>query len=157
MKTQFTRQFQKYACDGDSITCTVNGFECTATIHHDDCSDRPDERQDGFWPSLDPASAGYIGAKSKSTLARHHARAERTMQAWLDNEWFYCGIAVTVSLRDVQLTKQFHHAVWGIECNLSNGRYRTNGYLRDVANELLDEALEDAQNVLDDLLAGVTA
>lgn len=43
----FTAQFNKYACDGDSITCEVDGFTITATIHRDDCGDVPWDREDG--------------------------------------------------------------------------------------------------------------
>lgn len=97
----------------------------------DDDYGAPDERQDGFWPSLDPDDAGYIGNKPKSTLVRHMAHAEQVMQAWKDDEWFYCGVAVTVEREGVQLTGQYDHALWGIACNYPerNKRRRPNDYL----------------------------
>jgi hypothetical protein len=151
----FKAKFRDYVCEGDSISCTVNGFDCLATIHQDDCSDAPDERQDGFWPSLDPNDAGYIGPKSKSTLARYMARAKKVMEAWENDEWHHVGVSVVISRNDIQLTGNFDHALWGIECNYPVGRRSTrNDYLLDVANELLPEALEDAESILSRLLEG---
>lgn len=139
----FIKEFSDYACEGDTITCTVDGFDVVARLYRDDCSDKPDERDDGFWPSLDSKSAGYIGPRSQATLHRHMEQAKRTMQAWLNDEWFYCGVAVTVSRADVSLTGRYDHALWGVECNYPSKNKNT--YLRTVANELLSEALEAAR------------
>ena len=57
----FTQRFQPFVCEGDSITCEVAGFEIIARIVRDDCPDPPDERQDGFWPSLYKDAPGFIG------------------------------------------------------------------------------------------------
>lgn len=89
MRRIFTKHFDDYACETDSITGT----------------------RDGFWPSLDPNSAGYIGAKTKSTLARHMVKARGVLRAWENNDWFYCGIAVTVSRNGVELTDEFSNAL----------------------------------------------
>ncbi len=145
-------KFQKYACEGDSVTVAIDGFTLTAKIYRDDNPDNPDERQDGFYPSLDPKSAGYIGPKSKRTLARHMAKAERVMQAWKNDEWFYCGIAVTVERNGVQLTHEFANALWGVACNYPDS---DNSYLCEVANELTADALIEARNVLETLLESV--
>ena len=145
----FTKGFGKYAYPGDTITCTVDGFDCTATLYFDDCGDTPEERDDGFWPSLDPKSAGYIGPKSKSTLARHMAKAKAVMQAWENNEWWYVGVAVTISKNDVPLTGKYDHACWGVDCNYPGS---DNSYLMDVANEDLHEALKAAKAKLAELI-----
>ena len=94
-----------------------------------------------------PDGEGYIGNKSKSTLARRMAHAEQVMQAWKDDEWFYCGVAVTVEREGVRLTGQYDHAVWGIECNYPerNKRHRPNAYLAEVASELIGEAMDAAR------------
>ena len=138
--------FDHYVRDGDTVTLDIDGFTLTATIYRDDYS-APDERDDGFWPSLDPDDAGYIGNKSKSTLARRMAHAKQVMQAWKDDEWFYCGVAVTVEREGVQLTGRYDHALWGIECNYPerNKRHRPNDYLAQVASEYIGEALNAAR------------
>ena len=58
----FTERFQSFVCEGDSISCEVAGLEIIARIVRDDCPDAPDERQDGFWPSLYKDAPGFIGA-----------------------------------------------------------------------------------------------
>lgn len=146
----FTKPFQKYVCEGDSITCTIGDLELTARIYRDDCSDTPEERQDGFWPSLDPKDAGYIGPKSKRTLERQTAKAKAILESWKKDEWFYCGIAVTVSKNEVELLHAYDVALWGVEANFPGS---DNRYLLDTANELLNEALERAREVLAKLCA----
>ena len=59
----FTEQFQTFVCEGDSISCEVQGFEIIARIVRDDCPDAPDQRQDGFWPSLYKDAPGFIGSR----------------------------------------------------------------------------------------------
>lgn len=145
-------QFDRYACDGDSISWTKNGFTITARIERDDDTTRPDKREDGFWPSLDPKDAGYIGPKSKRTWQRHHTRAYDIMEAWLHDEWWYVGVCVTVSLDDVTLTGKYDHALWGIECNHPGGGKRNpNAYITEVAIDLADDALTAAKAKLNTL------
>ena len=71
----FTTRFQTFVCEGDSITCEVAGFEITARIVREfrgsengdgapfsrGTPDAPDQRQDGFWPSLYKDAPGFIG------------------------------------------------------------------------------------------------
>ena len=66
------------------------------------------------------------------------ARAEEVMRAWRADEWFYCGIVLSVSLEGVILDA---HAVslWGVEVNYPGS---DNSYLTEVASELLPEALD---------------
>lgn len=145
----FIQGFDRYVCMGDTITAEFEGFTFTATLYQDDDSKSPEERQDGFWPSLDPESAGYIGAKSQRTLERHMAHAKHVMAEWEAGNWGYCGVAVTVSRDDIDLTDQYAHAVWGCDYNypcLSKRQEKTrHAYLVEYANDLAWEALEDAK------------
>lgn len=143
----FTATFPKYACEGDSISCEVEGYTITARIVRDDCSDKPDERQDGFWPSRDKNAAGYVPPGSFDI---EMAKAQEAMRAWKADEWFYCGVVLEVSRNDVMLEK--HAAsLWGIECNYPHSA--DNGYLVIVANELLPEALAQGKAIRAKLLA----
>lgn len=162
-------EFDRYTCNGDSISWMVDGYLITARIEHDDNTDPPDQRQDGFWPSNDPHDAGFIGwnkskmgkdrnhwvLKSKKTLLRHTQRAHEIMEAWKADQWFYCGVCVRVSFDDVELTGKYDHALWGVECNYPiAGRGRKvnpNKYLGEVARELAQEALKAARAKLDSL------
>ena len=151
----FTQNFSPYVTDGDCISCVVEGFTIVATLHRDDDSGPPDKHCDGFWPSLDPDSAGYIGDKSKRTLARHHAHARHVMDSWLRDEWHYYGIVLNVFKNGVQLTDDYAHATWGIEGNYPSwpkGK-SSNHYFRDVANDYLSQALKAAKEKLATLCA----
>jgi len=152
MAAKFSEKFDSFVIPGESVSVTVNGITYTATVEHDSDSASPDERNDGFWPSQDPNSAGYIGSKSKSTLARHTAHAKRVMKAWENDEWFYCGIVISASYGETVFMK--HAAsLWGIETNYpqANGK-RNNSYLDDCANELLGEAIHAAEEALADIV-----
>ena len=134
----FTQTFGSYVCLGDSITCELGEYEITARICHDDTPDRPDQRQDGFWPSLIKTDAGFIGRdKTLEDFMREQAKAQAIMDAWKNEDWFYCGIILSVKMQDVELTD--HAAsLWGLEANFPDSK---NEYLSEVANELLSEAL----------------
>lgn len=142
----FAQKFPAYASEGDSIQCVVDGYTCTATVYRDDTTDKPDERDDGFWPSKDKKAAGYVLPEN---FEAEMAKAKEVMRAWKNDEWFFCGIAVTIEKADVQLTGKYDHALWGIECNYPGS---DNDYLREVANENLSEALADARTKVAELI-----
>ncbi|MCH9751563.1 hypothetical protein [Hyphomonas sp. KY3] len=135
----FTERFSDFICEGDSITCEVAGFKIVARIARDDCPDAPDERQDGFWPSLYKDAPGFIGPGSnhRRRFADAQARAEAVMEAWRKDEWFYCGVVLSIALEGVILDADAA-SLWGIETNYP---YGDNAYLTEAAQELLPEAL----------------
>ncbi|NHK27148.1 hypothetical protein FF098_004435 [Parvularcula flava] len=136
---RFTEHFTDSVCDGDSIACRVACYDITAHIVRDDCSDEPDQRQDGFWPSLCKDAPGFIGPgpNHRQRFAEALERAEAIMEAWRRDEWFYCGIVLSVSLEGVTLDT--HAAsLWGIEANYPGS---DNVYLTAVATELLPDAV----------------
>ncbi|MBR9806707.1 MAG: hypothetical protein GYB49_05740 [Alphaproteobacteria bacterium] len=136
----FTQHFNTYACEGDTISCEAEGFTVTARIVADDCPDTPDQRQDGFWPSLYKDAPGFIGPGNgfRQRFAKAQAKAEAVMEAWRKDEWFYCGIVLSVERDSIELDR--HAAsLWGVECNYPG---TDNSYLTSVANELLPEALD---------------
>jgi hypothetical protein len=142
----FTQRFDRFVCEGDSIACEVSGFEITARIVRDDCPDAPDQRQDGFWPSLYIGAPGFIGSGNGfgERFAKAQAKAEAVMEGWRKGDWFYCGIVLAVSLEGVELVP---HAtsIWGVETNYPD---TDNSYLTDVAAELLPGAIAAARETL---------
>lgn len=139
----FAEQFQNYVCLGDSISVDVGDYTVTARIAHDDTVDKPDERDSGFWPSLDPNAAGFIGAGNgwRKRFDEQQAKAESVMAAWKNDNWFYCGIILSVSIDETILTD--HAAsLWGVEANYPDS---DNTYLTQVANDLLGDALDAAK------------
>jgi len=127
--TTFTQKFDIFACEGDSIECEREGFTVIARIESDN-SYRIDH-DDTHNP--DQSVTGCDDAQQAKLL--------EARQAWFDDEWFYCGIVISVSRNGVELDD--HAAsLWGIECNYPGN---DNSYLQTVANELLEEAIEDAK------------
>jgi len=138
----FTQKFSDYVCIGDTITCIVDGYTVTARISHDETTDAPDARQDGFWPSLYLNDAGFIGAGNgwRDRFDAAQARAEKVMAAWKNDEWFYCGVILSVAIQGLTLDR-FAASLWGIEANYPDS---DNAYLTEVANELLSGAIDAA-------------
>ena len=136
----FSERFDSFACEGDTITCEVDGFTFTARIVADDCPDAPDQRQDGFWPSLYKDAPGFIGPGNgfRKRFAEAQAKAEAVIDGWRKGEWFYCGIVLAVE-RDGIALDDHAASLWGVECNYPG---TDNSYLTIVANELLLEALD---------------
>jgi hypothetical protein len=147
----FTERFSSFVCAGDVITCETEGFTVSARIVPDDCPDPPDQRQDGFWPSLYRDAPGFIGPGNdfRERFAKAQAEAEALMEGWRRGEWFYCGIVLSVSLDGVELAP--HAAsLFGLEANYPE---TDNSYLTEVAGDLLPEALAAARAVLARLAA----
>ena len=151
----FTERFDTFVCEGDSITCNVAGFRITARIVRDDCHGAPDEHDDGFWPSLYKDAPGFIGPgpNHRQRFAEAQAKAESIMAAWRNDEWFYCGIVLSVALEGVTLD---NHAAsfWGIEANHPDS---DNTYLTDIAQELLPEALDAGRAMAGRICAALAA
>lgn len=138
----FTKGFDDYVCEGDTISCTVEGFDITAQIVRDDDYNIDDD--DGHNP--DPKVTGCNPRQQKKILAAR--------KAWQNDEWFYCGVSLSVSRAGIELAE--HAAsLWGIECNYPSRRKHPNTHLTEVANELLPEALEAGHKALDTLLENV--
>lgn len=144
----FTQAFNSITVDGDKITCTVDGFILTATIYRDDDTAEPFTRDEGFWPSRDPKAPGYVLPENYDAEL---AKARMVLAAWKRDEWWYVGVAVTVSKAGIQLTGKYDHACWGIDCNYPGS---DNSYLLEVANEEANEALEAAKAKLAELCSG---
>jgi len=106
-------QFNNYACTGDTITWKAQGFDLTATLEQDHDTKPTD----------------------------YECYDEADIQRWRNDDWFYVGVVVSVSLNGVELSD--HAAsLWGVDCNFSD---TSNTYLAEVAQELETEALDTAR------------
>jgi hypothetical protein len=86
----------------------------------DDNSEAPDERDEGFWPSLDKDAAGWIGDNPEVSFEEQERKANERMIAWERDEWYYIGIQarahVTVVCNGTGTMLQFDSpGLWGIE------------------------------------------
>ena len=109
-------QFDRYVCVGDSVNWTVDGFDITARVEYD-----PDTRPEDF----DCYSAKQI-------------------TAWKNDEWFFCGIILSVSRNGVELSNRAA-SLWGVDCNFPSRRKNPNLCLSEICAELQDEALDCAR------------
>lgn len=145
----FTERFPNLVCEGDTIACEFQRLKFTARIVHDDCPDPPDQRQNGFWPSLDKNAPGFIGPGPRHRT-RYQAALRKTeliMNAWRRGDWFYCGVILSVSFEGVEID-ECCASLWGIEANHPG---TDNACLTEVANELLAEAAPGATKRMDQI------
>jgi hypothetical protein len=125
-ENRFESEFSGYCCEGDSIECEVTGLTVVARIIRDSDSHIDDDD----CHNLDQGVTGCDAEQQKTLLA--------TRKAWFADEWFYCGIDLSVYIGATPLAE--HAAsLWSIECNYPG---TDNSYLTEVANELLPEAIE---------------
>ena len=167
----------KITCTVGPFTCTATVYrddDSAAPWDRDDChgpvsdwttrAKRPGERilsEDGghkrYYDLAAAVKAAYTDAwqtSPETTGTKGQIAAASTehdfnvLKAWCDDEWWYCGIAVTVACQDTSLTGRYDHALWGIEANYPNAK---NEYLAEMANELLSEAIKAAKAKLAEL------
>lgn len=128
----FTDNFDSFVCMGDTIELDVEGFTITARLEHDEQS------------HIDDDDCHNVDQSVTGCDDEQYATLLKNRQAWLDGEWVYCGVVLSVSKAGVTLD---NHAasLWGIEANYPTG---DNKYLRDVANELLSDAVEQGHAIM---------
>lgn len=77
----------------------------------------------------------------------------QALRGWCNDEWYYCGVVLIVSRGEVELDD--HAAsLWGVYANHPAGDC---GYLTEVANELLPEAVKEGHRRLGQLRCITTA
>lgn len=109
-------QFDSYACVGDKIEWSADGFDFVA----------------------------HLEADTDSHVNDSECYTPKQITAWKNDEWFFVGVVVSVSRNGVELSE--HAAsLWGIDCNFPSRRKNPNWYLADVAQELQSEALNVAR------------
>jgi hypothetical protein len=88
-----------------------------------------------------PYQTGTKGERAVRAVERDFA----LLKAWCEDKWFYCGIVLTVRKGGVQIIDECGPALWRIEANAPGS---DNSYLSEVANELLDEAIDAAREAI---------
>jgi hypothetical protein len=118
-------QFPVYACEGDRIEWTREGFDFVARLVFD-CDTRPDDFE----------------CYSPYDFAR-----------WRNDEWFYVGVVLSVSRNSVELSD--HAAsLWGIECNFSEaGNAYLSEVAQELEDEALDTARAEVARIREVLTA----
>lgn len=116
-------------------------------------SDRPDENDDGFWPSRNPKDAGYIGARSKAEFDRQMASAKQRMADWEAGEWFYGGVVAVAHLLipigggSFRIMTLESAGLWGIESDSED-------YHKDVFEQEKSNLLAELTKLCEALASG---
>lgn len=182
-ENRFTAKFGDFALLGDTITCEINGFTITARVERDDDMGPPWKEHGGHGPVSDwtdrPQRPGELVISSDRSRYRYYdfkeaikiakrdgwdvppyawvtpgEQAERAvrhdynhLRAWCNDEWYWCGIVLSVQRAGIMLDS--HAAsIWGTECNAGD-----NSHLTELANELLDQAIEKGTKIMNEILA----
>lgn len=138
---EFAEPFDKFVCDGSSITCTVDGIEFRAEV----VTDSDFGIDDDDIHNTDRSVTGCSEEQHKKLMAAR--------EAWKRDEWFYCGIVI--SARHVKTDTYWDHldSLWGIEANYPES---DNSYLKDVANEMLPGAVKKVRAKIRKLCAVIS-
>ena len=70
------------------------------------------------------------------------------IEQWKNDEWFFCGVVLSVYKAGVCLSANAA-SLWGVECNFPG---TSNDYLLDVIKKLENEALQEAEIILQKLI-----
>lgn len=157
---------------GDKVTVEYEGFTLEASLEYDHHHEAPWEAEDGHgpvtgWERRDKAPGEMVLSEGRHGLERFYdfqqavkiakregwrvtgdndltpkARAANAALAdfyrlrdWCNDEWCYVGVVVTASREGLELGSA---SLWGIESDAGD-------YLTEIANELIDEAMEEAK------------
>lgn len=131
----------KYMCADlkTPITKTIVRFK--RIIEEDTTHGRPDEDDEGFWPSLDPKAPGYVGKNPKVPFDAQMAQAKNRMREFEDGEWSYIAVRARAFVQiPIGGTSVVNYTItspglWGIESDSS-------AYLDEVFEEEKAQLIE---------------
>jgi hypothetical protein len=116
----------------------------------DDTPDRPDERDDGFWPSTDPKAAGYVDPENFDEEQR---KARERMDRWEAEDWWYVGVVAVANLLvpigggSFRIMTLKSGGLWGIESDCGD-------YIREVFEDEKDNLLAELKTLGEALASG---
>lgn len=99
-------------------------------------------RRDGW--GADPRCG--VGETARQYAARAALADFQWLKRWVDDEWRWVGVAVTVERAGVALTGEYDHAIWGVDSESAD-------HLTDLANERIGEAVDAARAKIAELAA----
>jgi hypothetical protein len=135
-----TMNVEQFTCYDAPTRAQVVTIQWERLEARDDCNDKPDDRDEGFWPSTDPKAAGYVGPENVERFEELYAAAMERMTAWNEGDWYYIGIVARAhvsipigggSFRTLTLDSA---GCWGIESDAGD-------YLDEVFEEEKAELL----------------
>lgn len=100
-------------------------------------------KRDGW--DAPPYKTGTPGEQAERAVRHDYAY----LRAWCNNDWYWCGIVLSVYRAGVMLDANAA-AMWGTECHIDGS---DNLHLTELANELLDEAVKKGTKIMNEILA----
>lgn len=119
----------------------------------DESADRPDEMCDGYWPSLDPDEAGWIGDNPERSYDEQMADAQQRIDDYESGVWEYVGVVAVANLLipigggSFRMMTLKSGGLWGIESDAGD-------YLMEVFEEQKDDLLAELKTLGEALAAG---
>lgn len=135
-KAKFPLGFGSFVVVGDCITADIDGFTVKARIEFDDDTKIDDD-------DVHNVDQGVTGCNDEQQAKLLEARDK-----WFADEWFYCGVVLSVSKNGITLVDYAEGSIWGCDCNYPGDERTRNGYLTEYANEGIESALAEARAVL---------
>ena len=123
----YQQLFDNYVCVGDSIEIERDGKHYRACIHFDDNYSIDDDDMH----NPDQSVTGCNDEQQKQLMA---SRA-----AWLNDEWFYCGIVVEALCPECGGPTDKAASLWGLEANSSYPDPSQSAWLSETATDLTHE------------------
>lgn len=121
-------------------TKLVDGLhvEWARIITPDDDNSPPDQRDEGFWPSMDPDAPGYV---DPAQFAHEHRKAMARFAAHAAGEWEYVGVQAEARCLIVRNGHGTYYTlrspgVWGMESDCED-------YINGIYGEQKAELLAD--------------
>jgi hypothetical protein len=124
----FKQHFDSYVIEGDSIKCSVEGFEVTARLVYD-TGTRPEDSE---------------------------CYTKKQIKAFYNDDWHYFGLVLSATYNGLDCGEHLA-SVWAYEGNFPSRRKNPNKYLTTEANSLLGEALAQAKANLAEIRQKVLA
>jgi hypothetical protein len=135
----------QFICHDNPKKPQIASIDWQKVIEDDDCQDRPDERDDGFWPSNDPNAAGYVKPEDYD---KQLASATERYNAWKRGDWNFIGVraraVITLPIGGTSFVtyELVSPGLWGIESD---------------AGDYLDEIFKEEKATLLDHLRAIGA
>lgn len=124
MKNSKIPNFNSFVVVGDCVQWDHEGYSLTARVAYDD----------------------------GTRIADFDCYSALKIKQWENDEWFFCGIVISVEKNDVLLSD--HAAsLWGIDCNYNK---TSNKYLSEVCAGLQCEAISIAKKEEKRIIAALT-
>lgn len=137
---KYDDSFNSYVCTGDTIEATRGEYRLVAKVVMDEITHIDDDD---------------VHNVDETTSDEQREEIERIRTAWVRGYWYYIGIEITSYYKNIELGDV--NALWGLECNYPQEDGTTDdSYLTAVAEELLEEAYNEAEKRREMLIEKLT-